>query len=212
LSRVVQNIRVRFSKQGDIRFTSHHDMMRLFERALRRADLPVAMSEGFNPRPRISLPMALSVGISGLSEVADVGLREWVKPEDFRRRLGHELPEGIEVVSARSTPPNIARQPRHLAYRVPLRPGHCLSEEKLAELLRRDTVTVSRLRKNAVKEVEIRRYIRTLRLEADTLYILLDYSQEGTARPEEVLASLGCVPGVDYGRSEIERTSVNLAS
>jgi hypothetical protein len=135
-----------------------------------------------------------------------------VKPEDFRRRLGHELPEGIEVVSARSTPPNIARQPRHLGYRVPLRPGHCLSEEKLAELLRRDTVTVSRLRKNAVKEVEIRRYIRTLRLEADTLYILLDYSQEGTARPEEVLASLGCVPGVDYGRSEIERTSVNLAS
>ena len=170
------------------------------------------MSEGFNPRPRISLPLALSVGVSGQREVADVGLREWVRPEDFRGRLGPELPEGIEVVSVRSTPANVSRQPRHLSYRVPLRPGHCLSEAKLAELLERETVTVCRSRKDAVKEVEIRRYIRALRLEADTLHILLDYSQEGTARPEEVMTALGCLADVDYSRSEIERTSVDLAS
>lgn len=170
------------------------------------------MSEGYNPRPRISLPMALSVGTSGLNEVADAGLREWVRPEDFRRRLGRELPEGIEVVSVRSTPTNASRQPSHLAYRVPLRPGHGLSEEKLAQLLGREAVTVNRVRKNVVKEVEIRRYIRALRLESDTLHILLDYTQEGTARPEEVMTALGCVPGVDYSRSEIERTNVSLAS
>ena len=83
-SQVKQNIRIRFSKQGDIRFISHHDLMRLFERALRRAQLPVATSEGFHPRPRISLPMPLSVGFTGHSEVADVGLREWMRPEELR--------------------------------------------------------------------------------------------------------------------------------
>jgi radical SAM-linked protein len=150
--------------------------------------------------------------MSGRNEVADVGLREWMRPEDFRRRLDRELPEGIGIISVRSTASNVGREPRHLAYRVPLHEGHGVSDETLEALLGRETVTVSRRRKDVAKQVEIRRYIRALRLEGDTLHILLDYTQDGTARPDEVLMALGCVAGVDYSKSEIERTGVNLAS
>jgi len=211
LSEVKQNIRVRFSKRGDIRFTSHHDVMRLFERALRRAELPVAMSEGFNPRLRISLPVPLAVGIAGLNEVADVGLREWMRPEDFRRRLEGELPDGIEILSVQVTATHPHRSPGEVAYRVPLLPGHVLTEEGIRQVLAREELTVERRRPGRVRDVNVRRFIKALRLEEDNLWMLLKWTDRGTARPQEVLEALGCRPGRDYRSGDIERVHVSLS-
>jgi radical SAM-linked protein len=210
LSEVKQNIRIRFSKRGDIRFISHHDLMRLFQRAVRRAGLPVAISEGYNPRPRLSFPMALSVGFAGLNEVADLGLSEWTRPTEVRRRLEAELPPGIEIVSLEVTRTHPKRQPQELAYRAPLLPGHGLTENRLQEFMAADSITVERRRKEGVKEVDVRRFTRALRLNGRSLTMLLDYTQDGTARPEEVLEALGCREGHDYRLSEIERTRVGV--
>jgi radical SAM-linked protein len=212
LSQVKQNIRVRFSKRGDIRFISHHDLMRLFERSLRRADLPVAMSEGHNPRPRVSFPMALSVGLTGLSEVADVGLSEWVRPAQFQARLTAELPEGIGVVSVEITQPHPSHQPTELAYRVPLLPGHSLTDRSVQEFLARLSVIVRRSREDEVKEVEIRQFVKALRCDGSSVQMLLRCTESGTARPEEVMEALGCRDGTDYVKSRIERTHVDLSS
>ncbi len=211
MSQVKQNIRIRFAKQGDLRFISHHDLMRLFERALRRADLPVAMSEGYNPRPRISLPMALSVGLSGLNEVADVGLAQWMRPDEVRRRLAPQFPDGLSIRSVELTAPHPDRQPRELAYRVPLLPGHRPDQERIDALLARKEVTVERPRKDSVKQVEIRQFIAALRLEEGALLMLLRYTDAGTARPEEVMEALGFREGADYALAQIERTHVNLS-
>ncbi|MHC4480588.1 MAG: TIGR03936 family radical SAM-associated protein [Planctomycetota bacterium] len=212
LSQVKQNIRIRFSKQGDIRFISHHDLMRLFERALRRADLPVALSQGHNPRPRFSFPMALSVGLCGRNEVADVGLSRWMRPGEFRTCLEAELPEGIGIVSVEITRTNPDRQPTELAYLVPLLPGHSLICGAVRDFLARQEATVERERKSGVKQVEVRQFVKALRHEGDSLRMLLRYTDRGTARPQEVMAALGCREGVDYLQGQIERTHVNLSS
>jgi len=212
LSELRQFFRVRFSKQGDIRFTSHHDLMRLFERALRRAGLPTAMSQGFNPRPRISLPAPLSVGIEGHNEVFDFELREWVQPEEARQRLERELPEGIRIRAVRVLPPKPDRQPTRLSYRIPLLEGHPVTEDAVRNLLAADRIVVERSGGKKARTRNIAEFIRDLRLEDDTLRLLLEVTAGGTARPEEVLGALGCEPGRHYLRGAIERDHVSLSS
>lgn len=95
-------LRVRFSKMGKVRFTSHRDVARIWERALRRAGLPVAYSEGFSPRPKLSFGLALSTGHESMGEYLDVNLREGALDGDeavgtFAARVDPMLPEGLAI-------------------------------------------------------------------------------------------------------------------
>jgi radical SAM-linked protein len=93
-------LRIRFAKRGKVRFTSHRDLARIWERALRRADLPLAYTEGFSPRPRLSFGLALSTGHESLGEYLDVVLREGADPVAVERLpalLDRALPAGIDV-------------------------------------------------------------------------------------------------------------------
>jgi len=101
-------VRVRFAKQGKVRFTSHRDLARIWERALRRAEIPIAYTEGFSPRPKLSFGLALSTGHESLGEYLDVALRDaqdLVAVERLPALLGPVLPAGIEVQSAVALPP-----------------------------------------------------------------------------------------------------------
>lgn len=86
-----------FTKKGTMRFISHLDLMRLFMRALRRSELPIKITEGFNPHPKISIKRALKLGVESENEEASVVLRELIEPEEFKQRLQHQLPEGVEI-------------------------------------------------------------------------------------------------------------------
>lgn len=86
-----------FAKFGKMKYISHLDLMRLFTRALRRAELPLKMSEGFNPHPKLSIKRALKLGVESQSEEASIILKELITPEDFQGRLQKELPEGILI-------------------------------------------------------------------------------------------------------------------
>ncbi|MCK9604072.1 MAG: TIGR03936 family radical SAM-associated protein [Candidatus Omnitrophica bacterium] len=89
-----------FSKKGYIKYISHLDLMRLFTRAFRRADLPLKMTEGFSPHPKFSIKRALKLGLESDNEEASVMLKELVEPGAFKERLQKELPEGIEISHA----------------------------------------------------------------------------------------------------------------
>ena len=80
-----------------MRFISHLDLMRLFMRALRRAGLPLKMTEGFSPHPKLSIKRALKLGIESDNEEATIALKEQISPEEFRERLEKQLPEGIFI-------------------------------------------------------------------------------------------------------------------
>ena len=90
-------INFKFSKKGDMRFISHLDLMRLFTRALRRAELPLKISEGFSPHPRLSIKRALKLGVESEHEEAMIVLTRPVMLEEFQRVLQPQLPEGITI-------------------------------------------------------------------------------------------------------------------
>ena len=93
-------IKAAFSKKGPMVFVSHLDLMRLFQRASRRAGLPVALTKGFNPHLKISIMNALKVGVESDALEAVICLERPVAPEEFMERLNAELPEGVTITHA----------------------------------------------------------------------------------------------------------------
>ncbi len=86
-----------FAKKDTMKYISHLDLMRLFMRALRRADLPLKITEGFNPHPKLSIRRALKLGLESDHEEATVALKEFVSAQDFKERLQKQLPHGIQI-------------------------------------------------------------------------------------------------------------------
>ena len=95
-----------------MKYISHLDLMRLFMRALRRADLPIKITQAFSPHPKLSIKRALKLGVESDNEEATVVLKDLVEPEDFKDRLQKQLPEGIQIKSV-----SLLSENRHLACR-----------------------------------------------------------------------------------------------
>ena len=93
-------IRARFTKVGRVRWTSHRDVARMWERALRRGRIPVAYTAGFTPRPQLSFGLALPTGCESIAEYLDIALDEPVDPAELAREVGSLLPDGVDVVAA----------------------------------------------------------------------------------------------------------------
>ncbi|MEE1938127.1 TIGR03936 family radical SAM-associated protein [Streptomyces sp. TRM 70361] len=97
---MAQRIRLRYTKRGRLRFTSHRDFQRAFERALRRAEVPMAYSAGFTPHPKVSYANAAPTGTGSEAEYLEIALTERRDPEALRRQLDDSLPDGLDVVDA----------------------------------------------------------------------------------------------------------------
>lgn len=96
----MQKIRIKFAKGEEMKFISHRDLMRVFQRAIRRAGLPIAYSQGFNPHMKISWGNALKLGKTSDSEFAVLQFDNWIKPQELLQRLNRQLPKGIEILEA----------------------------------------------------------------------------------------------------------------
>src|SRR5919205_856365 len=94
--------RVRFGKTGDLRLVSHHDLMHVCERMFRRADLPIPVTQGFNPRPRMWFALSLALGVAGINEVLEFEVAEPIAAEEVERRLTWQCPPGLEIVRVRA--------------------------------------------------------------------------------------------------------------
>ncbi len=90
-------LKIVFAKRGNMKYMSHLDIVRLFQRAARRADIPVVLSKGFSPRPKIRFKRALKLGIESEAEEAIFELDSSMSSDDFKGRLERQLPEGIEI-------------------------------------------------------------------------------------------------------------------
>lgn len=151
-------MRVRYAKRGRLRFSSHRDFQRAFERALRRAEVPMAYSAGFSPHPKISYANAAPTGTASEAEYLEIGLCEVCDPEDVRRRLDEALPPGLDIVDvviART--PDFADRLQASRWRIEL-PGLGCDEADaaLTALLAADEVLVERLTKNGMRTFDVR--------------------------------------------------------
>ncbi|MBU4312481.1 MAG: TIGR03936 family radical SAM-associated protein [Candidatus Omnitrophica bacterium] len=94
-------IEARFCKKGVLRNISHLDIVRLFQRAVRRAGLPVGLSQGYNPHYKISFGNALKLGMESDGEEVTFAMNEWMAPEEFEKKINEKLPEGIKVLECK---------------------------------------------------------------------------------------------------------------
>jgi radical SAM-linked protein len=184
-------VRVRFRKSGDLRLISHHDLLRFFERAIRRAQLPIRWSEGFNPHPKLVFALPLSLGITGSQEVVELELLGAITPQEVLDRLAaHTLP-GIEFLSAENIDPRTTAHVRLVGYRLTVPDDkHALLSERIHNLLKTDQHWVERLRPKP-RRFDLKLYLEALHFESGVLDMILKVTPTGGVRPEEVLQALG---------------------
>jgi len=192
-------LRLRFKKEGLARFISHLDLMRTFERAFRRAELPIAFSQGFNPRPKMTFASALSVGISSSSEYLDVEFSEDVSASDVALKLNPALPEGIKVTDVKMADEAISLSMLNGAkYVVRL----ALNEVDLEELkkstkglLEQKEIIIEKRTKSGKKLVNIAPFIYSLGLSncdgsAADIVMSVAIGQQGSVAPTMVINEL----------------------
>lgn len=155
---VVQRIRLRYAKRGRLRFTSHRDFARAFERALRRAGVPMAYSAGFSPHPKVSYLGAAPTGVASEAEYVEIGVAEAVDPEQLRAALDAALPDGLDVVEAVTAGPGaLADRMQASSWRIEL-PGidPRTAAAALERFLAESTIPVERVTKAGRKSVDAR--------------------------------------------------------
>jgi radical SAM-linked protein len=213
-SRPRDKVRLRFSKTADLRLVSHHDLMKCFERILRRAGLPLQRTQGFHPLPRMVFAQALALGIVGLEEVIELEFTETIEPEEVRQRVAAQMPPGLQVLSARRIPVRQSAQPRRAGYRVGVpaeRAG--AAAMSIAALLAAEHCWIERQRPSP-RQIDLRPLVSEVRLvEAGpgaehsgtgnnigfVLELVLWITPQGSARPEEVLRALSLGELIDEG-------------
>ncbi len=177
---------IRYAKRGDAKFISHLDFLRLIQRAMRRAGLPLKFSEGFNPHPCLSFAQPLGVGCSGEKELFEVELTE--KCDDIVTRLAPKMPRGIEIVEAFPCEKNNFTKIARAIYAV--RPEVLPSEEELRAFLEKTEILTEKKTKSGVKLTDIRPDIFGAKLGEDRLLLRLSAGSQANLKPQTVMDAL----------------------
>jgi radical SAM-linked protein len=187
----VQRLRIRYAKRGRARFTSSRDFGRAFERALRRANVPMAYSSGFSPHPRISYANASPTGAASEAEYCEIGLTAPCDPERVREALDAALPTGLDVVEVWVAATGALADRltgSHWSVRLPgADPGAVGSA--LATFLDAGSVEVQRMTKNGVRSFDARGSVVSAAATSDGLDLVLAHATP-LVRPDDVLAGL----------------------
>jgi len=205
---VRQRVRIRFCKQGDLRLIGHRDLARLMERLFRRAGLCLAMSQGFHPKPRMSFPSALALGIEGLDEVIEVELVDRPPVDELLRRLSASALPGLAFRSVEPLPPGGPKaRVQSATYRIPV-PDERRAEasDRAKALWAASSYPIRRRRKDIT--VDLRPSLEELDLREGQLVMCLSASRQAGPSARDVLAALGLADlereGVFLTRTRVE--------
>lgn len=205
-----------FEKNEPVRWLGHLDILRTFERAIRRAGLPIAFSGGYNPRERLAFASALSTGVTGAAEPATLELTESRLPESILADLNTALPPGIRVVSCQEIPDAGSRDLLNAYDRAeyavvcscPPETEAGDAERAVTTLMAQTELCITREREGRSKTVDIRPFLFYLAFRPDsladsrlTLEMILGLGESGTAKPPEIVGALAAfLPGLALRR------------
>ncbi len=199
----MQRLRIRYAKRGRLRFTSHRDFSRAFERAVFRARIPMAYSSGFNPHPRISYANAAPTGAASEAEYLEIGLAQVTDPDDVRRALEEALPDGLdvlEVVGGGTGSLAERLEASRWSVAVALPPGDVAAA--VDAFLAVDSVPVERMTKKGLRTFDCRQAVVALSVaphdagEGSSVLDLILRHTVPAVRPDDVLTGLGTVAGL----------------
>jgi radical SAM-linked protein len=205
-----ERLAIRYAVDGDLRFISHQDSLRLFRRALARAGIPVRHSEGCNPRPRLRIALPRPVGVASLDELLIVEMDSVENPSDVLTRLSAQVPQGMRLVSAERPADRDRCLPCEVQCELAIDPAQRDAiADAVSRFLSRDTVVVQRTTPGdaAVRSVDIRRYVRDMTVCGDFVTWTQAVSQSGTARMAEILDAIDLSAGDHLHRVVRRRVS-----
>lgn len=191
----MQRIQIRYAKRGRARFMSHRDFVRAFERALRRAEVPMAYSSGFHPHPRISYANSSPTGAATEAEYLEIGLAQVCDVDRVRQALAEALPEGLVVRAAReSTSGKISDGLEASVWRLELSGTEALPMTRAVRaFLDADSLLTQRMTKNGPREFDARPDVKSISAYAFDGLNMLDLviaHNEPLVRPADVVAVL----------------------
>ena len=196
----MQRLRIRFNRGEEIKFISHLDIIRLWERALHRAQIQLAYSEGFSPHPRLSLAAPLAVGVTSEAELMDIFVTNLVSPHWFTAAISQQLPSGIEILGVcqiAPSMPSLQSQVRYAEYRVEVETAKEPKdiESAVSALLSVEHLPWHHQRDTGRRSYDLRALIDDLRVidwrqPYCTVGMRLRCDSSGSGRPEQVASAL----------------------
>jgi len=183
-----------FSITGDLRFLSHRETMRLWQRVLVRAGIPVRYTQGFNPHPLLSLPLPRSVGLAGEQELLLVKLDHHCPLEENTSRLQDQLPAGLRIIAIRLIPEDIAPQAQWARYRCRL--SSSVDNENLNQRINEFEKSTSWQvqrpphGRHPRRTIDLKKSLIELEQRQEGLFYTIRVSQEATPRNDEILTML----------------------
>ncbi|HEX4191339.1 MAG TPA: TIGR03936 family radical SAM-associated protein [Marmoricola sp.] len=217
----VQRLRIRYAKRGRLRFTSHRDFSRAFERAISRARVPMAFSSGFNPHPRISYAGASPTGAASEAEYLEIGLAEVQDPAAVARALDESLPTGLDIVDVVvSAGGSLADQLEASVWQITMAGVDVATlAAGVQQLLETPEVSVERMTKKGLRTFDARASIVGLEalppavpsgastVDQDSCAILQVVLRHGTpsVRPDDVLAALREISGISTSSAALSQ-------
>jgi radical SAM-linked protein len=208
---VRQRVRIRFCKNGDLRLIGHRDLVRTMERVFRRAKLRLGMSEGFHPKPRMSFPSALALGIAGRNEVMELELADDNSDAEILDRLSNATVPGLQFLRVEHIPQGIKKaQLRSSSYEMKIPPNRVRqAKTQASELIAAESFPVERPRGG--KTVDPCRCLEHLEIDSGILCMRLQVLPQGGASPRDVLTALG-LQDLEQEGCYLTRTEVELQS
>ncbi len=197
----MQRLRIRFCRGQEVKFISHLDIMRLWQRALHRAGISLAYSEGFSPHPRISLAAPLPVEVTSQAELMDIICTRWVSPHFFTAAISQQLPPGIKILQVYQVAlsmPSLQSQVGYAEYEVEVETEKDQrdTESALTSLLSVKHLPWQHQRDTGRRSYDLRPLIDNLWLidwhqSYCTIGMRLRCDSSGSGRPEQITAALG---------------------
>lgn len=196
-----QRICITFGRGDELKYISHLDIMRLWHRALRRAGMPLAYSQGFNPQPRIAIAAPLAIEVTSEGELMDLYLDRKVSLDFFARTVGQQLPSGINIRGVKEVwprLPSLQSRLRFAEYRVTLDSSRDPDEVSAAirDLLEQASLPWQHSRGDSIHRYDLRALIDDIWIigQDPPEYVLgmrLVNDSRGSGRPDQVVAALG---------------------
>lgn len=189
-------LRIKFKKYGPIRFIGHLDVMRFFQKAIRRAGIDVAYSQGFSPHQIMAFAAPLGVGLTSNGEYMDIEVHSIVSCQDVKERLNQVSVPGIEVISVKVLPDNAENAMASVAaasYTVRFREGKAPEtdmEAILPQFLAQKRILITKETKKGFREVDLKEGLYCLSCENGVLSMLVDASSGGNIKPVHVVEAI----------------------
>ncbi|WP_245589898.1 TIGR03936 family radical SAM-associated protein [Caldanaerobius polysaccharolyticus] len=187
-------MRLKFEKKGDMRYISHLDLMRTLSRAVRRAQLPIAYSQGYNPQPKISIALPLSLGYTSDGEYMDMEFSHDISTQDVINRLNNQLPCGLKIkqcMEVGESKTSLMALIRYALYGVTFKDVDLgLLNNAVEDIVRSDHVMAEKKTKSGIKPVDIKGDIIKLYTKDCTLFMLVSAGSKRNLKPDLVLDAL----------------------